>query len=72
MKKKKDYHGKKENKKELDTQLSLNFQLYDNSIYNRACIITAHRLTKMKKDLMIQVFKDLRGLLLASALAANS
>jgi transposase len=27
---------KKENKKELDTQLSLNFQLYDNSIYNRA------------------------------------
>jgi transposase len=26
----------KENKNELDTQLSLNFQLYDNSIYNRA------------------------------------
>ena len=25
----------KENKSELDTQLSLNFQLYDNSIYNR-------------------------------------
>ncbi|GHT79363.1 hypothetical protein AGMMS50262_22940 [Bacteroidia bacterium] len=25
----------KENKNELDTQLSLNFQLYDNSIYNR-------------------------------------
>ncbi|WP_373798971.1 transposase [Bacteroides heparinolyticus] len=26
----------KENKKELDTQLVLNFQLYDNSIYDRA------------------------------------
>lgn len=26
----------KENKKEMDTQLALNFQLYDNSIYNRA------------------------------------
>jgi transposase len=25
----------KENKSELDTQLSLNFQLYDNSIYDR-------------------------------------
>lgn len=26
----------KENKKEMDTQLVLNFQLYDNSIYDRA------------------------------------